>query len=301
MKRSDLPYLDDLRAFDATARTGSVRSAADEMALTHAAVSRRVARLAETVGSPLLQRDGRGVRLTPAGEALRDACGRIFDDLGRTLAAIRALGEDNNEAVLLSCERSVAMRWLIPRLSVFEDAHPQVTVHLSVGGGALAQPGDRSLLALRRLDFPLDPAWATRTLFAETVGPVMVGALEDRFAAGDYVALVSRTRPEAWDRWLASHPEAPRPKQRREMDHHFLVAEAACSGLGVGMMPRVIAADDLARGRLAAPLGFSADGSTYGLIHRKGAELSPNAALLADWLERACAPLAAGRPRQPPP
>ncbi|MEM8797055.1 MAG: LysR family transcriptional regulator [Pseudomonadota bacterium] len=288
MKRSDVPYLDDLRAFEVTARMGSVRAAAEELNLTHAAVSRRVSRLANSLGTPLLVRSGRGIRLTSNGEVLRDACRRSFDDLERTISSIRETAREDNNAVLLSCERSVAMRWLIPRLSQFETVNPDIAVHLSVGGGAIDTARDHGFLALRRLDFSLDAKWAGQRLFPETVGPVMVETMRERFAAGDYIALVSRTRPEAWDHWLSVHPEAPRPRERREMDHHFLAVEAACAGLGVGLSPHVIALDDVSSGRLVAPYGFDADGSEYGLIYRADGTLAPNAKCLADWIEGLC-------------
>nr|WP_319383768.1 LysR family transcriptional regulator [uncultured Roseibium sp.] len=291
MKRSELPYLDDLRAFEATARNGSVRAAADELALTHAAVSRRVARVSETVGAKLFRKAGRGLMLTPAGESLRDACRRSFDDLLRTITTIRDAAETGDRAVLLSCERSVAMRWLIPRLSRFQDAHPDVKVHLSVGGGAVEERGNGAFLALRRLDFAPDDRWTIQPLFPERVGPVMIDGMRARFEAGDYVALVTKTRPEAWDRWLVANPDAPRPRERRGMDHHFLMAEAACAGLGVGMSPYVIAADDVAGNRLVAPFGFTPDGSHYGLFSRAGVELSQEAQHLADWIQSLSEPL----------
>ncbi|MEO0978087.1 MAG: LysR family transcriptional regulator [Pseudomonadota bacterium] len=291
MKRSDLPYLDDLRAFEATARRGSVRAAADELALTHAAVSRRLSRLSEAVGVRLFRKAGRGLALTHAGESLRDACRRSFDDLLRTITTIRNAEGTADRAVVLSCERSVAMRWLIPRLSLFEAVHPEVTVHLSVGGGSIEGQGDDAFLALRRLDFALDERWVVQPLFPERVGPVMAEDMRAQFDAGDYVALVTKTRPEAWDRWLAANPGAPRPRERRGMDHHFLMAEAACAGLGVGLSPQVVAADDVAGNRLVAPFGFSADGSDYGLVHRAGVALSPDAQHLADWIRSACEPL----------
>ncbi|WP_421979437.1 LysR family transcriptional regulator [Roseibium sp.] len=291
MKRSELPYLDDLRAFEATARNGSVRAAANELSLTHAAVSRRVARVSETVGAKLFRKAGRGLVLTPAGESLRDACRRSFDDLLRTITSIRNAEGTLDHAVLLSCERSVAMRWLIPRLSRFQDAHPDVTVHLSVGGGAVEEHGNGAFLALRRLDFALDDGWTYQPLFPERVGPVMVDGMRASFEAGDYVALVTKTRPDAWDRWLVANPDAPRPRERRGMDHHFLMAEAACSGLGVGLSPYVIAADDVAGNRLVAPFGFSPDGSDYGLVHRAGAALPEEAQCLADWIRSICKPL----------
>ncbi|MEM8643623.1 MAG: LysR family transcriptional regulator [Pseudomonadota bacterium] len=291
MRRSELPYLDDLRAFETTARTGSVRAAADEMSLTHAAVSRRVSRLADVVGAPLFARSGRGIALTTAGEALRDACRRSFDDIGRTIASIREMEGLGSGPILLSCERSVAMRWLIPRLGDFEAQHPDIIVHLSVGGGAVDLRGDGEVIALRRLDFPMDPSWTARTLFAETVGPVMVPDMRDRFEAGDYVALVSKTRPEAWDDWLAAHPHAPHPRDRRVMDHHFLMVEAACAGLGVGLAPKVVASDDVDRGRLVAPWGFEADGSHYGLVVRCDTTPSTDATTLTEWIEVTCGEL----------
>ncbi|NVN39433.1 helix-turn-helix domain-containing protein, partial [Ameyamaea chiangmaiensis] len=73
MKRSDIPSLDDLRAFAAVVRLGSVRAAAVELALTHGAVSRRVSKLAAELNLTLLEPDGRGVRPTRDGARLARA------------------------------------------------------------------------------------------------------------------------------------------------------------------------------------------------------------------------------------
>ncbi len=284
MKRSDLPSLDDLRAFEATARLGSVRAAADELALTHAAISRRNTRLAGYIGAPLFEREGRGLRTTPAGDLLHGACRRSFADLARTIASIEATQRSPAGVILLSCERSVAMRWLIPRLSRFQDANPSIAVHLSVGGGAVEKGVGRDVMALRRLDFPIPEGWQVHGLWAERVGPVMVPEVVDRFGAGDYIALGARTRPDAWSDWLIACPDMPRPREIRMLDHHFLMVEAACGGLGVGMAPRVIAIDDVERGRLVAPHGFQPDGTRYGLLHGSRTELSEDASLLRDWI-----------------
>lgn len=293
MKRSELPYLDDLRAFDAAARRSSVRAAADELSLTHAAVSRRIGRLAETVGAPLFERAGRGLRLTSAGIELRDACRRSFDDLGRTIASIRKAKGPDDGAILLSCERSIAMRWLIPRLSTFEDANAEVAVHLSVGGGALDARGDRVTLALRRLDFAVGTEWSVLPLFRESVGPVMVPSMRETFEAGHYTALCAATRPTAWDNWLSARPDVSSPHERRTFDHHFLMVEAAASGLGVAMSPRVLATDDIGRGRLVAPLGFVRDGSDYGLLHLRDVPPGDKAQRFVDWMREIAKEMAA--------
>lgn len=279
MRRSDVPSLDDLRAFETVARLGSVRAAANELALTHGAVSRRVAKLALDLGLRLIEPYGRGVRATGEGEKLAAATGRAFGEIEHVLREIRAT--TIRAPIILSCERSLAMRWLIPRLSAFQDQYPEVDVHLSTGGGPLDFERDRVSLAIRRLDFPVAPEWTVLKLMAEQVGPVMLPAMLERFEAGDYVALGSRTRPLAWQSWLDRHTDAPRPRATRLLDHHFLMVEAALGGLGVAIAPKAITADDA---RLAAPRGFDADGTDYGLIHPSAAVVSKDMSALIDWL-----------------
>lgn len=282
MKRSDIPSLDDLRAFAAVVRLGSVRAAATELALTHGAVSRRVSKLADDLKLQLLEPDGRGVRPTRDGASLAEAATDALKGIAATLAEIRS--SSGTQPIVLSCERSLAMRWLIPRLSDFLDRHPGIDVHLATGGGALDFARDRVTLAIRRLDFPLGPDWTVTTLTQEAVGPVMRHDMAQRFADGGYLALGSRTRPQAWKNWLTSRPDIPTPRDVRLYDHHFMMLEAAANGLGVALSPRIIATDDIATGRLAAPAGFDADGTSYGLIRPGRVKMTENIRDLEEWV-----------------
>ncbi|KDU95472.1 transcriptional regulator [Komagataeibacter rhaeticus] len=282
MKRSDMPSLDDLRAFAAVARLGSVRAAATELALTHGAVSRRVSKLAHDLKLQLLEPDGRGVRPTRDGLRLAEAATDAIQGIATALAEIRS--SSGVQPIVLSCERSLAMRWLIPRLSDFQDRYPGIDVHLSTGGGALDFARDRVTLAIRRLDFPLAPDWTVTILAQETVGPVMRPDRAQRFASEDYLALGARTQPEAWKNWLASRPDMPTPRDIRLYDHHFMMLEAAANGLGVALSPYIIATDDLATGRLAAPVGFDADGTSYGLIWPGRMKMTENVRALEEWI-----------------
>jgi DNA-binding transcriptional LysR family regulator len=285
MKRSSLRSLDDLRAFETVARLGSVRAAAIELSLTHGAVSRRVANLSRDLGLELLEPHGRGVRLTKSGRILAEATSQGLGLIGEALRLLRAGGR--TEQIVLSCERTLAMRWLIPRLSSFSDEYPNIDIQLSTGGGSLNFQTDGVAMAIRRLDFPVSLAvWSIEHLMPETVGPVMTVALRERFERGDYTALGSRTRPEAWDVWLKSHPEVPRPRTHRLLDHHFLVVEASLSGLGVGLVSQAVVKDDVAAGRLQAPLGFEPDGTDYGLIYPKTMQMTDELQALRDWLMR---------------
>ncbi|ARL88695.1 LysR substrate-binding domain-containing protein [Burkholderia pseudomallei] len=287
MKRTEIPSLDDLRAFEAAARLGSVRQAADDLALTHGAISRRITKLSDDLGFKLFEKSGRGLRLTPAGETLHLTLGRFFHELTETIEGLREANSQQS-ALVLSCEPSVAMRWLIPRLASFQASHPDVAVHLSVGGGLVQFRRDRIDLAIRRLDFPLPSEWHVQELFAEKVGPVASPQLVPGFKKGDYIALGSKTRPDAWSQWLSTHPSFRRPVDVRYYDHHFLMVEAAAAGLGVALSPQVLATDDINRDRLVAPAGFDADGTHYGLIWLGDAELPPRTESLARWLQEEC-------------
>jgi DNA-binding transcriptional LysR family regulator len=282
MKRSEVPSLDDLRAFETVARLGSVRAAGPELALTHGAVSRRVSKLSADLGLRLLEADGRGLRLTADGAKLAEATSQAFGLITNALAEIQSRSAPT--PIILSCERSLAMRWLIPRLSGFQDRYPDVEVLLSTGGGGLDFARDRVTLAIRRLDFLVDPEWTIIKLMPERVGPVMLPSLRHRFESGDYVALGSRTRPHAWEAWFEQHIDVPRPRATRLLDHHFLMAEAALGGLGVALAPQAIAVDDVTNGRLEAPLGFDRDGTDYGLIYPKSTTVTPGLSALCDWL-----------------
>lgn len=282
MKRDPFPSLDDLRALDALARTGSIREAGEELALTHGAVSRRIARIGDALGKPMTEPEGRGVKLTAAGRIIAKATG---DALVRIRSAILEIQEhDPVRAEVLSCERSIAARWLIPRLRGFQEKYPDAPVHLSVGGGSLDFDRERIDLALRRIDFPIDPSWNVVHLLDETMGPVVAPALLDEFKSGEYLALGSKTRKDGWDTWLSSHPDQPKPYEIRLLDHHFLVAEAAVGGLGVGLVPNLVAMDAVEKKQLIAPCGFDPDGSSYGLISPVGRKETANLVNLRNWL-----------------
>jgi DNA-binding transcriptional LysR family regulator len=180
------------------------------LALTHGAVSRRITKLANDIGVRLFEKNGRGLRLTPAGETLNLTLSRFFGELAATVQSLRTTSAGKT-ALVLSCEPSVAMRWLIPRLGGFQVAHPNLAVHLSVGGGLVDFRKNHVDLAIRRLDFTVPETWNVRTLFPEKVGPVMRPELVSRFEHDDYLALGSKTRPDAWAQWLKTHPSARRP------------------------------------------------------------------------------------------
>lgn len=287
---SDLPpmhWLGAIRYFEAAARLGSFVRAADELHLTHGAISRQIRQLEEALGVPLFERRNRAVFLTEAGRTLHAAATQSLAGLAEAVARIRAPAP--RAALVLSCEPTIAMRWLIPRLSRFAAAYPDIALHLMAAGGPIDFRKSGVDVALRRNDFPFDTRWHTRELAQECVGPVCRPDLATADPAA-VTRLHTRTRPDAWQRWQqfeAGEKAGPAVQIGRSdqwYEHFYLSLQAAAAGLGWAMASRLMAADELADGRLAAPLGFVADGSSYYLIAPAPFAQDARLAALHGWL-----------------
>lgn len=117
-----------LRAFEAAARLGGVSKAAEELHVTHAAVSHQLRALEEWFGVPLFERAGRRIKPSPAGARLLGPVSSAFDLIADTAEQIR---EDASQQVLtVSSAPSVAYKLLVPKLARFAAQHPEVEVHL---------------------------------------------------------------------------------------------------------------------------------------------------------------------------
>ena len=123
-----LPPLSTLPSFEAAARHLSFSKAADELHVTHGAVSRAVRHLEEHLRSPLFTRAVRAVQLTATGHAY---AGAVREALERLASATAAVADQSSGVVNVSTLDSFAAKWLIPRLFRFRDAHQDIDVRLS--------------------------------------------------------------------------------------------------------------------------------------------------------------------------
>jgi DNA-binding transcriptional LysR family regulator len=271
---ASMHWLGWIRFFEAAARHQNFARAAEELHLTHGAISRQIRQLEDALGVPLFERRNRAVFLTEAGQTLHAAATQSIDLLASAAERIRAPAP--NAALVVSCEPTIAMRWLIPRLARFSAMHPEIPVHLMAAGGPVDFAVQGIDVALRRNDFAFDPSWHTCELAPERVGPV---CRPDQASAAlaDAVRLHTRTRPDAWQRWarsagvaLPGYPDVTKAASGGQRDawyeHFYLSLQAAAAGLGWAVASEWMAADELADGRLTAPRGFVPDGSAYHLI-----------------------------------
>ncbi|WP_429020065.1 LysR substrate-binding domain-containing protein [Aeromonas allosaccharophila] len=290
-KDLSLPSLTALRCFEVAARTEHFSRAADELHLTHGAVSRAVRLLEEDLGVMLFERRQRRVFLTEAGSRLHEA---VREGLGRIRETAQSLRQQSKpQSLVLSCEPTLLMRWLIPRWPDFQARHPELEVHLMAGGGALSF-GNGIDLAIRRNDFDWPDELYSQQLFEEQIGPVcQPGKVELFFEpqANGWTLQLSaprlhtKTRPSAWQDWQkhvgqAASNESP----TQTFEHFYFSLQGAAAGLGVAIGPYRLVCDDIAAGLLAAPLGFTPDDTSYHLLAPAKPAADSAHAKLEQWL-----------------
>ncbi|MFD5328449.1 LysR substrate-binding domain-containing protein [Streptomyces sp. NPDC127092] len=290
MTRPDLPPLNTLLPFEATVRHASMTRAARELHVTHGAVSRQVQNLEKALGVALFERGPRALRPTPQARRLAAAVREALDVIEEATREVS--GREPDGPLALSCEPTLLMRWLIPRLPDLTARHPELTVHLSAGGGPPAFDRDTVDAAVRRDDFPVPEGVSRVPLFEEWTGPVCRPELAERLLDGAPVTLLhTATRPSAWDDWRRLTGHTPHGTSEQRFEHFYLALQAAVAGVGVAVGPYALVHDDLVRGQLAAPYGFVADGTGYGLLSPRPPERDPRVAALLDWLREQTASL----------
>ena len=293
----ELPSLNALRAFDTTARLENMSRAADELHVTHGAVSRQIRALEAELGTPLFSRQGRGLALTSAGLRLRDATAAAFGQLREVYGELRHGAAQ--AAFVLGCPGSLLARWMIPRLDRLGHDLPQLKLHLSADERALGDPALPGLnAALLLTERPWPAAWQVQVLAPEQIGPV----LSPRYAGFERLRKASTaalrkeallhtaSRPQAWPAWARAERIDPQSlRYGQSFEHLYYLLEAAVAGLGVAIAPQPLVADDLAAGRLVAPWGFRKTRAAWVLCaprHSQDARLDRLAHWLRDELEQ---------------
>lgn len=273
-----LPPLSTLRFFDIAAKAGSFVKAAQELNVTHSAISRQIRLLEEHLGVELFERRNRAVFLTPEGQLLLQTTRGMFEQLSAVVEQIKTNAAP--DVVSLSCEPTIAMKWLIPRLTDFYQRYPHITVHLVAAGGAIDFAKTHVDLALRRNDF----SWGGQ-IHAMKVCSEQMGAVSLRSGGSMMLPLlVSVSRPDAWKTWQQKSGVDLTGCKYVTYEHFYLCIQAALAGQGTALASFLMVIDEIQSGQLQPSGGFIPDGSAYYLLSPKPLETHRAAAIFADWL-----------------
>ncbi|NEX64818.1 transcriptional regulator GcvA [Noviherbaspirillum galbum] len=286
-----LPPLQTLRAFEAAGRLLSMTLAANELHVTHGAVSRQIKALENHLGVPLFQRLTRQIVLTEAGAEFHVAVTRLLGELTRE--AVRLRIQDPVARLTISTSVSFASKWLAPRLHRLKARHPELDVHLDVTDTNVDLNNGQVDVAVRYGKGRYPQAQAER-IMNETVTPVCSPAYQAEMGGLNTPAnlakctLLHEDRMKAnWEQWFgAAGIASGRTMRGPAYSHGSMAIEAAIRGEGVALGRSVLVFDDIAAGRLVAPFAhikLKAE-KGYDLVYRIGNDENPKVRALRDWL-----------------
>lgn len=286
-----LPPLNALKGFEAAARLMSFRKAADELNLTHVAISHQVRQLEEDLGCSLFLREARAVALTEEGRVFYDYARQALETLVTGASIIRRHGPEAD--LRIETYITVAIRWLSPRLSRFHAAHPEINFALNTRRTEWWFDETNTDVAIVYVDRDLPAKLRSRTLFEGTLYPVcspaILTALCPVVTSTDLFRLplieVS-SAPNDWRDWFRAAGVEDVPALRyTKVDTYALALEMAITGAGVAMLNGPFADDELRQRELVLPVDLVAcSRGDWAVIYRADRERDCKIRAFVDWL-----------------
>jgi LysR family glycine cleavage system transcriptional activator len=236
-----LPPLTAIEAFVQVARLGSVKAAADALALSSPALSRRIQSLERFVGHALFERRHQAVHLNPDGERLLAEIAPSLDALTRAME--RATGDGDLMRLRLGVLPLFASQRLIPHLPELRALHPDLHIDIDTGAHGLARL-DEGLDAAIAITTEIDPHLYARRIDTNCVVAIGARSLAEGPEALTHPSQLSRATiflhrdlPDTWDYWreAVGLPDL-QPAAIDHFDSGQLILDAAAQGLGVAFM-----------------------------------------------------------------
>ena len=260
MTMTRLPSLNALRAFDAVARLGSVSLAGSELSVTPGAVSRHIKELESDLGVAILEREGRGVRLTIDGKRLRNSLKPAFEMISK--AVLRTRRDPRRKKLLVMVEPVFATKWLIPRLDRFSRQAPKVDIVVAdkLAETDISESGADVVIEWGIFD-SADDVVAERLTREEVIPVCSPAACPEHGLAG--AALLHRHGSRNghdfpdWSTFLAAVGRERIDGGGPHAGPSFsagLIIDAAREGMGVALATATIVRDELVDGLLVRPI-----------------------------------------------
>ncbi len=285
-----LPSLQTLRAFEAAERLQSYSKAAEELGLTHGAVSHRVRELEQQVGVTLFQRVGNSMVATLEGRQLVGKVRQGLSVLAQAFAAPRAPTDATaRRHVVIASAPGIGATWLFKRLAEFRAEHPGIDIDMRISDGLSDYKKEKIDLGIR---LGLG-GWAglnASQMFDEAISPVCTPEYRDsvglRAPADLSRATLLRNVWTPWVTWFAAAGlDWPEPATGSMFDNSPLMLAAALDSQGVALGRHWLVVDELRAGRLVAPFDISVrDDFQYWLAWPAGRSANADSVLLREWL-----------------
>lgn len=292
---SRLPNLTALRAFEAAARHGNFSRAAEEIHVTHGAVSHQIRALEEDLGVALFARNGKRVSLTAEGQQLAHRVRHALMDLVDATATIRARA--GQKRLTITALPSFAARWLSSRLGTYIECHPDLEIALQSSSQLADLQHDAIDIAIR-FGAGVYPNLCSELLMHDYYYPVA----SPNFRAGNLPStprelrreMLLRCDLEPWLPWFkAAGLERPEPTGGLIYQDSSMLLRAAVDGEGIALARHAIAQPDLATGNLVRLFDVSIRcPSSYFLVYHASALQRSQVAEFRSWILSEVAALA---------
>ncbi len=283
----NIPPMHVLQAFEAAARLGSFAGAADEICVTHGAVSHQMKLLESTLGVELFTRNGRRVGLTDNGKYFAERIRTVLGQLGEAIEMVS--GEPTSNRLTISMLPSFASRWLIPRLGLFMEKYPELEVDIQATSSLANFSRDEVSIALR-FGKGNWPDLHAECFLAEEYFPVCSPGLNNGRLPKEPKEIFDfpllRSEAEPWTPWLREAGLSARePKGTIEFNDAALMLQAAVARRGIALARSSIAQIDLRAGTLVKlfDISFAAPEGNY-VAWPLHLTPSPHMIAFRDWL-----------------
>lgn len=280
--------LHTLPTFVIAAQLENLRATAQQVHLTHGAVSQQIQQLEQAIGCPLFERHGRGLRLNVAGRELLAVAEPALQALHQGIGRVRRIGQSHT--LRISVLPSFAHYWLMPRLSAFRDACAGIALDIdaSLAVQDLARKGFDAAIRIGEGQWP--NLQAQRIASGEVV-PVATPELARQWQAAFDKGLPRTPLLEhdvtPWRRWFAAHQRGECGQQMALFNDAGLLIRAAEQGFGIALVKKLLVSDALAEGRLVALAEAKhLDKGDFYLVWPQTAGLTPAVEELLHWLQR---------------
>lgn len=288
---SRLPPLNPLRAFEATARRGSVSAAARELNVTHGAISHQIRALEQSLGVKLFERGGKWLKLTPQGALLMPVVSNAFSEIAAVKAAMTRPATSGE--LRLTCVPALLSLWLIPRLHEFTDRYPdvQLTLIASNDTASIYAPDMDLCVLYGHGKWPncWSRLWSRIELFP-VASPTLMNKRPVRSVRDlrDHVLLSGDDGAE-WNTWLTAADAGGLPVGRQHrMSDARLSTEAAIHSQGVALGDSITSAHMIARGELVMPFDLTVPANdAFYVVCRNEVHATPIVRVFIDWLYEA--------------
>lgn len=278
--------LNNLRAFEASARHLNLTRAADELCVTQAAVSHQVKALEEHIGKKLFRRTSRGLVLSDEGALLAPIVSKAISQMGRGLEVVS--GERTSEILTVGVVGTFAVGFLLDRLPDFNALYPEVDVRVQTNNNVIDLWTEDIDCAIRFGD----GSWhgvVAKKLMPAPMSPLCSVALAKQIQHPDDLArhsLLRSYRRQDWPAWFeaAGRPEMVAKGPIFDSSHHM--ALTAMKGDGIALLPTPMFQREKKAGQLVQPFPITVDSGSYWLTRLASRPEGKAMAAFEDWLLR---------------